>query len=583
MDLECLEWKLPKDFQLPNKLRYIEWNKCPLKFVPSICWPQTVVELSMQNSNVHKLWDTIQNLPSLEKIDLHGCKRLKECPNLAGARNLKFIKLSECESLHDVHPSIFSLPKIEELDVENCMALKRLCSDHCSPSLHRLWATGCSNLKEFSIPMKGGGHGVHSKLELYLLSTALSEVPSTVVHLNNLNLFGFNISYSLSKLPQNFAHTIALMDPIKHEDEHDTCIILSRIFPTPAFLCVKELYFFRCKTLSKLPDNIHVLQSLQLLVIQSCGVILSLPESIKNLQQLMQLFITDCEMLQYVPPFPPSIVYYCVVNCKSLETISSLTSELPPRRKQNALSRYRGLYFQFGFHNCTKLDDHAYEAVLKDLKSRIELVASDEHPNNNGNIFYYLPSKERILNEWFPHYYSTEASIIVEVPPNHHKISSSCLVVCMLLSEYRTNFFCKKDEGTFVFECYLEKGCNEWEWLASSYNRANLSFCLDPFTRLEMESDHVAVWYDPENSNKIMEAIIKERKRGTTTCNPILKFKFKLYANHKDDEEDVIKGCGIRWMHVDVNDEGEGFEYDSDDLELENPEEGEKRAYVGNI
>ncbi|QHN76212.1 putative WRKY transcription factor [Arachis hypogaea] len=57
-----LEWNrvLLEDFQLPNDLRYIEWNKCPLNFVPSICWPQKLVQLSMRESNVQKLWNTVQ-------------------------------------------------------------------------------------------------------------------------------------------------------------------------------------------------------------------------------------------------------------------------------------------------------------------------------------------------------------------------------------------------------------------------------------------------------------------------------------------------------------------------------------------
>ncbi|XLU29564.1 hypothetical protein S245_065630, partial [Arachis hypogaea] len=59
MDLEGNRVFL-EDFQLPNDLRYIEWNKCPLKFVPSICWPQKLVQLSMRDSNVQKLWDTAQ-------------------------------------------------------------------------------------------------------------------------------------------------------------------------------------------------------------------------------------------------------------------------------------------------------------------------------------------------------------------------------------------------------------------------------------------------------------------------------------------------------------------------------------------
>ncbi|KAL1340712.1 hypothetical protein AAHE18_09G035100 [Arachis hypogaea] len=135
------------------------------------------------------------------------------------------------------------------------------------------------------------------------------------------------------------------MDPIKHED--DTCIMLSRIFSTPAFLSLKVLVFYKCKRLSKLPDNIHVLQSLQVLQLQHCYVITSLPKSIKNLQQLTHIYIVS----------------------------SRLTSE-PPKKH----------YSWFGFHNCTKLDDDAYEAVLKDLKFRIELVANnDGYPHNEAN------------------------------------------------------------------------------------------------------------------------------------------------------------------------------------------------------
>ncbi|XP_057735414.1 disease resistance protein RPV1-like isoform X2 [Arachis stenosperma] len=557
-----------EDFQLPNDLRYIEWNKCPLKFVPSICWPQKLVQLFMQGSNIEKLWDTTQNLPNLEIIDLSGCKHLIECPNLAGARNLKQVRLIDCVSLPDVHPSIFSLPKIEELSVENCIALKKLCSDYCSPSLHLLWATGCSNLEEFSIPMVGD----QSNIELYLPATALSEVPSTIMHLKNLDWFGFNISYSLQKLPINLAPRIALTDPIKHED--DTCIILSRILSTPAFLSLKALTFCECQSLSKLPDNIHVLQSLEALHVESCHLITSLPKNIKNLQQLTELWIADCEVLQYVPLLPPSIEYFVAVNCKSLEIVSSLTSK-PPRKHQTWL----------GFYNCTKLDDDAYEAVLKDLKSRIQLVASDGYPNNeakndNRIFFYYLPSKQSIINDWFLDYYSREASIIIGLAPDH-KISSLCCG-CMLISQYQS---CKLGEKQVIFgwQCYLGKGCNEWEWIATSRNRGLLTFYI-PVNRipLEMVSDHKVIWYDGAYSNKIMEAI-KERKRDTA-CNPILKFEF--YAQTEDNEEVVIKECGICWMHVDVNDEGEVSPdaidegYESDDLELEDVEKTGERVDV---
>ncbi|XP_057736193.1 uncharacterized protein LOC130951535 isoform X2 [Arachis stenosperma] len=251
-------------------------------------------------------------------------------------------------------------------------------------------------------------------------------------------------------------------------------------------------------------------------------------------------------MLQYIPPLPPSIIYFQAENCKSLEAVSSLTSE-PPRE----------YYAWFIFHNCTKLDDDAYEAVLKDLKSKIQLVVNNDgylhNEANNGNIFflYYLPSKESIINDWFPDY-CREASITIEVASDH-KISS-CLVVCILISKYSSCILTGK-EVIFRWECYLGKGCNEWEWIATIAKRVVLvTYVPDVWIpQWETLSDHKVVWYDGECSNKITEAI-KERKRDSS-CNTMLKFEF--YANTEDNEEVVIKGCGIRWMHVHVNHDGE--------------------------
>ncbi|MED6113046.1 hypothetical protein PIB30_067397 [Stylosanthes scabra] len=524
------------DFELPNNLRYVQWNKCQFESLQSICWPQKLVELSMQNSNVQKLWDNIQNLPSLEKIDLSMCINLTECPDLTGILNLKHIKLDNCKSLSSLHPSIFSLSKLRKLELNFCTALKTLRSNYYPPSLDILSAIGCSNLEEFSIPV------ARAQAALYLSSTALTEVPSNVMHLKNLEYFGFNISYSLNKLPENFAHTFVLMDPKKPEG--DTCIVLSKILPAPAFLFVRKLYFCACKSLVTLPDNICVLQSLQILLVERCHII-SFPESIKDLQQLTILGIVDCQMLQSIPPLPPSVMVFSAINCNSLETIHNcLHSE--SLRKQKVL---------FRFHNCTKLDKQAYEAVLVDLNFMTEFGGKNGYPNVNA--YYYLPSKVSILNDWFPNFYSTQPSLTVEVP----KISFP--VFYLLLSKQQS---CNLNNKRVIFgcECYLRKTSNEWEWIASSYNNESLTSYHQPFKK--MVSDHMLLWYDSECCNNIMNAVIQEREKGSTCNYPCLKFEF--YAQTEDSEEVLFKECGIHWMHEDVNDEGvsqdgiEGYESD---------------------
>ena len=45
---------------LPNKLRLIHWNYCPLRFWPSKFSFKFLVELIMPNSKFEKLWEGIQ-------------------------------------------------------------------------------------------------------------------------------------------------------------------------------------------------------------------------------------------------------------------------------------------------------------------------------------------------------------------------------------------------------------------------------------------------------------------------------------------------------------------------------------------
>ncbi|XP_057733804.1 disease resistance protein RPV1-like [Arachis stenosperma] len=222
---------LPTNLELPNNLRYIQWDGCPLKSLTT-SWPSKLVQLSMPYSNVEKLWDGKQNLPSLEVINLECSRSMKECPDLSGCPNLKLVRLTGCASLTHVHPSVFSLPKLESLHVYECNALTALSSEYCSPSLQSIVAYNCPNLQEFSVPMIGDHSGIH----LHLRSTALNKLPSSIFHLKDLQHFSFPISESLMDLPTNFAFQISLSDPVQHK--YDTAITLHKVLPSPVFQSV---------------------------------------------------------------------------------------------------------------------------------------------------------------------------------------------------------------------------------------------------------------------------------------------------------------------------------------------------------
>ena len=263
-------------------------------------------------------------------------------------------------------------------------------------------------------------------------------------------------------------------------------------------------------------------------------------------------------MLQYVPPLPPSIECFGATDCISLKTVSGLTNE--PPKKHKAI---------FQFHNCTNLDQHAYEAVLKDLNFRIELeeiTALEEEEGylddvNNGIIFYYLPSKDTILNDWLLDC-STQAFVTIEVPP-YPKISG--LIFYLLFSEYQS---CYLDQCViFRCKCYLETSCNEWVNIASSSSTKQLAYSWGKIL-VESMSNHVLLCYDARYYKKIMEAI-QETNRGAI-YNLSLKFEFSTQT--EDDEEVVLKGCRIRWISPRVKEGGESRD-DIEDYESDKPQE----------
>nr|KYP58388.1 Putative disease resistance protein At4g11170 family [Cajanus cajan] len=191
---------LPKGLEsLPNDLRLFHWVSYPLKSLPQSFCAENLIELKMPWSRVEKLWDGIQNLEHLKKIDLSNSKNLLEVPDFSKASNLEEVELSACENLRNVHPSILSLNKLVRLNLFDCKALTSLRSDSHLRSLRDLFLGGCSRLQEFSVSSE-------NMKKLILTSTAINieRVPLSIKHLSNLeklDLSNCKRLYSLPELP----------------------------------------------------------------------------------------------------------------------------------------------------------------------------------------------------------------------------------------------------------------------------------------------------------------------------------------------------------------------------------------------
>ncbi|MED6180961.1 hypothetical protein PIB30_014940 [Stylosanthes scabra] len=245
----------------PNKLRYLEWSGCPVKSLgPNFC-AENLVELSMPCSQVCKLWDGVQDLVNLKKIDLRGCKQLVELPDFTLASNLKGIDLAYCERLRQLHPSMLSIHKLETLNVRGCEALESLKSKIHLKSLRILKAGDCSSLKEFSVSSE--------KLTwLDLQSTMIKMLHSSVGRLSKL------VELDLSGV--------------------------------------------RVETL---PNELCLLVSLEELNLKGSKQLTELPRNMKALSRLHNLNLTDCCSLRSLPELPPSIIHLCATNCTSLEKL----------------------------------------------------------------------------------------------------------------------------------------------------------------------------------------------------------------------------------------------------------------------
>ncbi|XP_058743528.1 disease resistance protein RPV1-like [Vicia villosa] len=536
---------------LPENLRCFLWDGYPCKSLPPTYSLEMLVDFSMRDSHVEKLWNGEQNLPNLERLDLSYSKNLIECPNVAGSPNLKYVSLIGCESLPEVDSSIFLLPKLDALHMRECNSLKTLSSNTCPPTLRDFDARDCINLQEFSVPLTSV-----DSLNLRLPECGANGLPSSILHLQNIARFTYPINDSLVNLPENFANSIWLVFQNLQKGEPDTSISLHKVLPSPAFMSVKELIIDRNDMFSEIPCNISLLSSLESLSLIGIAI-RSLPESIKHLPRLGYLEIIDCDMLESIPSLSQFIPYFFVWGCRSLEKVLSSTNE--PSGKSN---------HGFMFLNCTELDSHSYQIVLNDAIAGIKLGArlnsENEDPSldhNNDIIMYFLPAMSGMEN--WSHYPSTQASVSLELPPDLLGFAYY-LVISQGKVGYGVNFGC---------ECCLENSSGERISITSS-KRVNFSSRVFSYVDVSvymMVMDHLVLWYDPGKCKQIMEAV-EEIKASSdvnnTSYNPKLTFRF--FAEENLYNEVTIVECGFHWIYPF---EGSAVPNKNDDFESDERED----------
>ncbi|XP_061370339.1 disease resistance protein RPV1-like [Gastrolobium bilobum] len=491
-----------------DKLRYVEWTGYPFESLPSPFRANLLVEIRMPHSNVKQLWQGTQELDNLEGIDLSECKQFLFLPDLSKASRLKWVNLSGCESLCDLHDSVLSADTLVTLLLDKCTRLYSVKGKKHLKSLETISVNGCLSLKEFA---------VSSELleNLDLSNTGIQRLDTSIglsKNLKWLNLEGLRLGHLPTEL--------SCLKCLRELKLSDSGLVIDKQKLHHLFDGLRSLQILHLKgcinNLFEIPDNIKFLSELQELRLDGSNVI-SLPESMKDLQELEILSLDNCRELPCLPELPPLIKQLYAVNCKSLVFVSNL---------KTLAKKMLGKTKHISFKNSLKLDGHSLKCIVENLHLTMMSAALDNvivrtfrvdvHRFNYNSVEVCLPgsSVPRQVNNT-----TTESSITINLP---HRSNLQGFIYSVVLSPAHGM---KKHGAKIRCECAMAEG-TKVTWLKTDIT--------------ELKSDHVYVWYDPFHCDSILNS-----------NEPKVRFNFRV-ANDKGEVDGSIrvKECGVHLISV---------------------------------
>ncbi|EFH62774.1 predicted protein [Arabidopsis lyrata subsp. lyrata] len=269
---------IPEEMDYLPPLRLLRWEAYPSKTLPLRFCPENLVELSMEDSQLKKLWEGTQLLTNLKKMDLSRSLELKELPDLSNATNLETLELSGCTSLVELPSSIANLQKLEDIMMNSCQKLEVIPTNINLTSLKRIHMAGCSRLASFP-------NFSTNITALDISDTSVDVLPALIVHWSHLYYIDIR-GRGKYKNASNFPGCVGRLD-LSYTD------------------------------VDKIPDCIKDLLWLQRIYLSCCRKLTSLPE----LPNWLLLLIADnCELLERVTfPINSPNAELIFTNCFKLD------------------------------------------------------------------------------------------------------------------------------------------------------------------------------------------------------------------------------------------------------------------------
>ncbi|KAL1191034.1 putative disease resistance protein RPP1 [Cardamine amara subsp. amara] len=201
---------LPSSIGNATNLEELDLSYCSnlLELPPSIGRAKNLRKLDIGGcSSLVKLPFSIRDLL---RLDLSNCSSLVELPSSIGdITNLISLYLSNCSSLVELPSSIGNLQKLYWLSLSGCSKLEALPTNINLKSLNVLDLTNCSQLKFFP--------EISTNIKyLFLVGTAVKEVPLSIMSWSRLDDFQMSYFESLKEFP----HALEIISEL-HLNEED--------------------------------------------------------------------------------------------------------------------------------------------------------------------------------------------------------------------------------------------------------------------------------------------------------------------------------------------------------------------------
>ncbi|KAK5787024.1 hypothetical protein PVK06_041675 [Gossypium arboreum] len=451
---------------LSNELRLLDWMGCPLRYLPSSFQPGNLVRLLLPYSHIEQLWKGNRPLYKLKMINLKGSQNLIKTPDFTTAPKLEALIMEGCTRLVDVHPSIGVLKVLKLLNLRDCKSLRNLPTRIGMESLETLILSCCSSLVRFPeidwrmehlktldlsscykikyLPVNS--QQVEFLEELDLSETSITEPPSFIFQLKNLEILSFNgRKESRPNLPSLFkviqgrkTNPMARMLPLlsglsslrklnlrdcnlcEGDIPRDisglsslTLLALSgnNFISIPESLTrLSKLWFLdlsNCNMCTLGEADIHGLSSLSHLYLEGNNFI-TIPLALTQLSRLVSLRLSNCKMLKSLPELLTTITHVSIDGCASLEVVAS------PSKVCNLVDE--ALVYAI---NCFKLAENINALTL--LRKHLKAFA-----NSRKMFDIIMPGSE--IPEWFSQQKS-DSSIKIPLPKDSQWIGvASCCI-----------------------------------------------------------------------------------------------------------------------------------------------------------